>query len=169
MVYANPLTNVQINKVDVFQPPDRIAMERYKNILIKNLIVTTDNLKLFLNMERSENYLTETNENSKNYLPDYDFTDSEERLTKDQNWRMEKAIQSTADPGFQKMMIKRQIGGLGGAGGDTQVVLGTFQAMMRPMSTGDVPGLGQNSASQNSGKENSAQNSEVKEKESSET
>lgn len=140
-IYAYPLPNVQINNV-YQQQTDKIAMELYKNILIKNLIVTSDNLKLYLNMERSNNF--ETNEIS-SYLPDYDITDSNELLSE----------KLKSDTSFQKM-TKRQIGGLGGAGGDTQVVLGTFQAMMRPMSTSDIPGLGQNSATQTSEvKENS--------------
>lgn len=163
MVYAKPITNVQINNFEVFQQFDRIVMEYYKNILIKNLIVTSDNLKLFLNMESSESYLT--NEKHNNYESEYDLTDSEEAIHKDQRWRMENPIQPI-DSSLQKI-IKRQIGGLEGAGGDTQVVLGTFQAMLRPMSTSDI--LGQNSATQNSETENSVQQSEVKKNKSSET
>lgn len=151
IINANPLPNlVQINQFDVFQQQtERNQIELYKKVLIKNFIVTSDNLKLLLNMERSGNVITESKEKPRSlYMSNNDFTDSEETLTEDQNWRMDQDMQPM-DSSFQKMKGKRQIDGLEGAGGDTQVVMGTFQAMMRPMSTRYIPGLGQNSVTQN--------------------
>lgn len=137
-ISAQPVPDfVKINKVDFTQLQNKNSLELYKNQLVKNLIVTSDNLVLFINTERDSNFETEALESPKSFLSD-EFT--EMRLLEDENFL------DLEDP--ERVKTKRQIGG---GGGDTQMVMGTFQAMMRPMSLEalpTLPGSGQNSATQ---------------------
>lgn len=150
-INANLIPNnfVQINKFALTNDEFNVKINKFeylKSILINNLIVTSDNLKTILNLER-------TNEQPKEYLLNEHSIDiqsilSEDNFNKNTNQHensfdlqsplnesnFNKDKQEMQD---HKKLNKRQIGG--GGDSNSQVVLGTFQAIMRPMS---MPGLG---------------------------
>lgn len=116
---GNPVPHnyIQINKFDAGNNDNYLKVNNVKTlkqILIENLIATSDNLKYILNLERTddiENDDIDTSATFDDKVPSLD----------------------------NSMKYKRQV--MPGSG-NSQVVLGTFQAMMRPMSVGDMPGLG---------------------------
>lgn len=95
-----------------------------------NLIETSDNLKTILNMERENVPILSEDDFKKNNNQKENSFDSQSLLSENNDYKQK--MEDTQP----KKVNKRQIGG-----GDskTQVVVGTFQAIMRPAS---VPGLG---------------------------
>lgn len=152
-INANLIPNnfIQINKFAATNDEFNIKVNKLqslKKILISNLIVTSDNLETILNFERTNEQLKGTQSVSdKNYLDIQSLLNENDfKNNKDQN-EISFGVQSLLsdfNDDIQKIkdvqskkVNKRQIGG--GGDSNSQVVLGTFQAIMRPMS---MPGLG---------------------------
>lgn len=154
---ANLIPNnfVQINKFALANDELSVKVNKFeslKNILINNFIVTSDNLKAILNFERENEQPKDvqslSNKNSldiQSLLKEDDFNNNNDQnensfdlqsLLSESNLNGVKQKMEDVQP---KKFSKRQIGGGGGDDGNSQVVLGTFQAIMRPMS---MPGLG---------------------------
>lgn len=165
---TNDEFNIKINK-----------LESLKNILIQNLIVTSDNLKSILNLESENKQSKDTrslsNENSldiQTLLSEDDFEKNNNRnenpfnsqsLLGESTFNYDKQTMEDEQP---KNLNKRQIGG--GGDSNSQVVLGTFQAIMRPVpGLGGLTGGGQSVQSQNenvSASQDDRKNEENKEK-----
>lgn len=163
-----PNSFIQINKFALNNDEFHFELNKFesiKNILINNLITTSDSLKAIQSLERgNEKPKIEQslpNPNSMDILPRLHEDDlkiiknqnensfdlqsfSEANNFKDYKQNMEdrKNIEDL------KNINKRQIGG--GGGDNSQVVLGTFQAIMRPMpGLGSLGGGGQSVQNQN--------------------
>lgn len=116
-------------------------------------MLTSDNLKIILNMERSERD-EKPNAQKTFVLPDNLEKNIETEITSgpktlknkdnfEDNLRGDNFLNSNSgsqEPNMQEptRLLKRQISD---EGGNTQMVLGTFQAMMRPMSMSNLPSL----------------------------
>lgn len=146
-IHNSPLPNnfVQINKFHVGNDENNIEInqiETFKSMLIDNLIATSDNLKYILNMEQ-DGRIDEERYYKKRFVNEND-EDTQTPLKE-----MSRFGEVRTSPKENSKLVKRQAGSVAG---DTQMVLGTFQAMMRPMSMSDVPiigGIMNNSAKEN--------------------
>lgn len=154
LIYASPApeTFVQINKYDFSKRNHFNQLQVIKNILLEDLMLTSDNLKVILNMEQAENGEKKI-DLKPSLIPDYDDISDEEVL---KNQAFKEDLEKSLDAKNQqneylhqkpqelsmlqpsRLLLKRQVGD---SGGNTQMVLGTFQAMMRPMSISDLPSL----------------------------
>lgn len=139
-----PNNFVQINKFAVTNDELNFKVNKFgslKNILINNFIVTSDNLKAILKLEDENEQLRDTR--SFDLSNEYDF--KKDNIQNENSFDLQSLLSESNfnDPEPQmkdiqyKKVNKRQIGG--GGDSNSQVVLGTFQAIMRPMS---MPGLG---------------------------
>lgn len=149
-INANLIPNdfIQINKFALTNDELSIKLNKFeslKNILINNFIVTSDNLKAILNFERENEQPKDVQSLSNKHSLEDDFNNNNDQnensfdlpsLLSESNFNDVKQKMENVQP---KKFDKRQIGGEGGGDGNSQVVLGTFQAIMRPMS---MPGLG---------------------------
>lgn len=148
-----PNNFVQINKFALTNDEFNVNLNNFeylKNILMNNLIVTSDNLKTILNLERKDKQSKNTkflqNENSLGiqtlFSKNYFKNNNQNELS---NWQSFLS-DNNSNNGEQKIedqpktINKRQIGGEGDR--NSQVVVGTFQAIMKPMTLSGLNSLG---------------------------
>ncbi|KAJ2942922.1 hypothetical protein O0L34_g15112 [Tuta absoluta] len=130
---------LQINKFNVNSQENYLRIDAFKQFLIENLISTSDSLKSILNAERESSKEENSKRNYDVARPvNEDLFEYFENL--DEDLAGENENKGDIHPSWKKSLkFKRQALP---STGDSQIVMGTFQAMMRPMSVPSLPSLG---------------------------